>query len=1177
MWNLVFKNNYGELEKARVIFRWLTSKDLKSICLASEVPELPERILNDFGSGKGSYARAFELMARYSGLYAVSIKGWAKGIDYSVGSDVTSDPVNHSWNAVYVNGSWQLLDCSWASLRSRGTEDAPSAGFDDFYFLTDPAEMIYSHFPENAAWQLLATAQSNLDYERHPHVKSHFFTLGLRLLEQNSGLLHTENGVLTLTLGFTRQTAFTYKITFGDDNAEQVREVRLSRYLIQEMTKDRLTYYFRAPAAGTYRLTIFARDASDGIPKGNIVFRSVAEYKIVCPEAVHDFGPFPYCSDSSWGADVYTQQYPIIPSIKTAILITSTGKAEVAFVKDEKLKLYARLVRDGLSFEELKSWLSFDDGKNQTVLRINIKLPGEYGLEIFANDPGADGEIYTHFSQYLIVSSGREFSAIFGSVFDRDDLAAQETLKHETHKEPKYESSDAMNGEESATTKGPNEDDVRQKLYASVVTAEAPSGFEAAPVSDKDFAAKRPSESYRPVKLFDDVAIFKAVDGHSVEVSKVEHGNFRDLIWHLIYARNITDELEKARAIFVFLSSKDLSKINFGRVERDSPEEMLMNLKDGRTTYARVYETLCSYAGLNCDTVTGFAKGADYRPDMHFSGDEGQHSWNAVFVNGTWQLVDCHWAARRLVGKQVAGDNVRYELDNYYFMPASSQLIFTHYPLVAIWQLLERPVTLEEFENLVPIKSAFFKYGLSVVSHRNAIIHVEEGELTIVIGCSKGSNLAFTFNLAHYEIGEDYHGVPLNQFAMNYQLEGNSCFRVRLPESGSYQLVIYAKETTPSQDTGGMFSGVCEYEIISGKPQSNPLPFPPCAHNTWGPGDSYHDYNVTPLQKGVIIETVNGTAEVRMSTRDELRFTAKLKSALVDDDTQLAPFLVQRLVGDVAVFSIRAPLAGEFGLEIYANNPLVDGQSLHHVYQYLILCNEPFSGEPFPPLPPSYLGPQPQFKPLGLAVAGSPDPLIVVEGGELHLSFATAQPTRMSCQLIFCSDGGDRDYSEYSLQQSDGATITYVVKLPQPGFYKAQFFALPASDASESLPGVYNSLIDCRSTFVSSTPFPKQYGIWRDGCYLYEPLDGHLQPNRPSKGGASTYQHVFFSIDVPRATSVAVVVGEDWFPLDQKPDSISWRGEVQMDGFWGRERKLSVVTSFDDPPSRYGTLLEYSM
>ena len=61
-----------------------------------------------------------------------------------------------------------------------------------------------------------------------------------------------------------------------------------------------------------------------------------------------------------------------------------------------------------------------------------------------------------------------------------------------------------------------------------------------------------------------------------------------------------------------------------------------------------------SYAGLHCKTLTGFAKGADYKPGMNFVDHPSQHSWNTVLVNGRWQLVDCHWAARRLVGHKVS-------------------------------------------------------------------------------------------------------------------------------------------------------------------------------------------------------------------------------------------------------------------------------------------------------------------------------------------------------------------------------------------------------------------------------------------------------------------------------------------------------------------------------------------
>ena len=84
--------------------------------------------------------------------------------------------------------------------------------------------------------------------------------------------------------------------------------------------------------------------------------------------------------------------------------------------------------------------------------------------------------------------------------------------------------------------------------------------------------------------------------------------------------------------------------------------------------------------------------------------------------------------------KQITPENVRYELDEYYFMPDPHQLIFTHFPSDPNWQLLDRPISLTEFETLVSVKSAFFKYDLQVIDHREAVIRVRD-EVTIRIRC----------------------------------------------------------------------------------------------------------------------------------------------------------------------------------------------------------------------------------------------------------------------------------------------------------------------------------------------------------------------------------------------------------------------------------------------------------
>jgi len=49
----------------RILFRWLTAKNLCGLEFDSEQPSPPEKLLAAFKSGTGSYARTFEYMARH--------------------------------------------------------------------------------------------------------------------------------------------------------------------------------------------------------------------------------------------------------------------------------------------------------------------------------------------------------------------------------------------------------------------------------------------------------------------------------------------------------------------------------------------------------------------------------------------------------------------------------------------------------------------------------------------------------------------------------------------------------------------------------------------------------------------------------------------------------------------------------------------------------------------------------------------------------------------------------------------------------------------------------------------------------------------------------------------------------------------------------------------------------
>lgn len=236
-------------------------------------------------------------------------------------------------------------------------------------------------------------------------------------------------------------------------------------------------------------------------------------------------------------------------------------------------------------------------------------------------------------------------------------------------------------------------------------------------------------------------------------------------------------------------------------------------------------------ADLHSRTIRGYAKGVNYKPGIKFNPGTNQHSWNAVNINGTWCLVDADWAARGLIKKL---RKLRYRVNEYYFLPDPHHFIWNHFPYDQRWQLLERPITLEEFEKKPHIKPEFFTYGLEFVSHHSVIIY-GQGEVNVRLRYpSQKQTVHFNFSL-QFESGEkeEYKGTKLNRYVILDRFEGIASFRLRLPVKGSYILIIYAKEYT-AENIDNMYSQVCKYKIVQEEVSAiEPHPFSWCVKEAY--------------------------------------------------------------------------------------------------------------------------------------------------------------------------------------------------------------------------------------------------------------------------------------------------------------------------------------------------------
>lgn len=197
----------------------------------------------------------------------------------------------------------------------------------------------------------------------------------------------------------------------------------------------------------------------------------------------------------------------------------------------------------------------------------------------------------------------------------------------------------------------------------------------------------------------------------------IEKSNELNLdMWELttFAEKNIQDKETLAKFFYYWIGvniqydNETFSKIINGTINNEdfwkSQEafEVYNNRKGVCAGYANLYKWFLDWVEIEAVVISGHIR--DYR--NHYvtleSDDNFRHAWNAIKFKDKWVLVDTTW-----------GTSTDSETSDYYFDIKPEFLIITHYPEAQEWQLLEEPLTLQEFNNSQFIKPIWFMIGFT--------------------------------------------------------------------------------------------------------------------------------------------------------------------------------------------------------------------------------------------------------------------------------------------------------------------------------------------------------------------------------------------------------------------------------------------------------------------------------
>ena len=260
---------------------------------------------------------------------------------------------------------------------------------------------------------------------------------------------------------------------------------------------------------------------------------------------------------------------------------------------------------------------------------------------------------------------------------------------------------------------------------------------------------------------------------------------------------------------------------------------------------------------------------------------------------------------------------------------------YDHFPAHQIWQLLEDPISIDEFNKKPSLTEKSRELGFQLKSHREPIVYFDN-EVSISFATETFPLSNITADLKNEDQEE------INQYRCMKRLDDKT-FEIRVvpPKTGEYSLALYGKAKDYRH---AKFRKLMEYTLRCEKAYDESVVFPD-HRKAWGPEPNYSELGFADsIQTMSVFKSENEEMTIQLDQNKNVPIFAELKASS-DIKTELKGYTMVTARDSTKIVYIRFPSAGYYRLDVYA-----EGKSEKYEYAalFLIECTVNKSPVKFP-------------------------------------------------------------------------------------------------------------------------------------------------------------------------------------------------------------------------------------